>query len=189
MVSFPVFLSTAKFFSGSCAPGSDPESDLCKVCKGGEAGANKCKASNDEPYYGYGGAFRSDSHHCLFIVIFIALWDQGVFGEPLEDAGLCWYGRTDNAASESHFESIISKVIRAAKVSDKKIQILQKRCVFGGQFRVNITVIQLKFFESLVYYKIDNFSYTFHIFILIKGVLRHMKQTRTLFIPVIYTTL
>ncbi|XP_060762533.1 serotransferrin-1-like [Neoarius graeffei] len=48
----------SKFFSGSCAPGSDPESDLCKVCKGGEAGANKCKASNDEPYYGYGGAFR-----------------------------------------------------------------------------------------------------------------------------------
>ncbi|XP_053508160.1 serotransferrin-2 [Ictalurus furcatus] len=46
------------FFSESCAPGSDPESNLCKLCKGGEAGKDKCKASNDERYYGYSGAFR-----------------------------------------------------------------------------------------------------------------------------------
>ncbi|KAB5535959.1 hypothetical protein PHYPO_G00123850 [Pangasianodon hypophthalmus] len=46
------------YFSESCAPGSDPESSLCRICKGGEAGKDKCKASDDEPYYGYSGAFR-----------------------------------------------------------------------------------------------------------------------------------
>ncbi|TST47712.1 Serotransferrin-2 [Bagarius yarrelli] len=46
------------YFSESCAPGSDPDSSLCKLCKGGQAGTDKCKASYNEPYYGYSGAFR-----------------------------------------------------------------------------------------------------------------------------------
>ncbi|KAM9440214.1 serotransferrin-2-like [Clarias gariepinus] len=48
----------ATYFSKSCAPGADLDSTLCALCKGGEAGKNKCKASSDEPYYGYSGAFR-----------------------------------------------------------------------------------------------------------------------------------
>ncbi|XP_047662704.1 serotransferrin-2-like [Tachysurus fulvidraco] len=44
------------YFTASCAPGSDPASNLCKLCKGDAT--NKCKASHDEPYYGYDGAFR-----------------------------------------------------------------------------------------------------------------------------------
>ncbi|KAF4076267.1 hypothetical protein AMELA_G00212540, partial [Ameiurus melas] len=46
------------YFSESCAPGSDPKSKLCKLCKGNDLGKDKCKASNDERYYSYGGAFR-----------------------------------------------------------------------------------------------------------------------------------
>ncbi|XP_070829853.1 serotransferrin-like [Chaetodon trifascialis] len=50
-----------KFFSGGCAPGADPESPFCSQCAGsGKAvgDKSKCKASADEQYYGYAGAFR-----------------------------------------------------------------------------------------------------------------------------------
>lgn len=61
-----VFFSfVAKYFSESCAPGADPESNLCKLCKGAEGIRgieNKCKANTAERYYGYAGAFRYDSH-------------------------------------------------------------------------------------------------------------------------------
>uniref|UniRef100_A0A672J420 Serotransferrin n=1 Tax=Salarias fasciatus TaxID=181472 RepID=A0A672J420_SALFA len=49
------------FFSSGCAPGADPSSPFCKQCKGsGKAVGDeaKCKASADELYYGYAGAFR-----------------------------------------------------------------------------------------------------------------------------------
>ncbi|XP_076838354.1 serotransferrin-2-like isoform X3 [Brachyhypopomus gauderio] len=52
----------SKFFSESCVPGADPTSSLCALCAGSgklvggrEA---KCKASSEELYYGYAGAFR-----------------------------------------------------------------------------------------------------------------------------------
>ncbi|XP_070775056.1 transferrin-a [Enoplosus armatus] len=51
----------ATFFSSSCAPGADPSSKLCSQCAGsGKAvgDESKCKASADERYYGYAGAFR-----------------------------------------------------------------------------------------------------------------------------------
>nr|ADF97634.1 transferrin [Hypophthalmichthys molitrix] len=49
------------YFSEGCAPGADPASNMCKLCKGsgkavGDEG--KCKASSEEMYYGYDGAFR-----------------------------------------------------------------------------------------------------------------------------------
>ncbi|XP_044075040.1 transferrin-a [Siniperca chuatsi] len=50
-----------KFFSSGCAPGSDPSSPFCAQCAGsGKAvgDESKCKASADEQYYGYAGAFR-----------------------------------------------------------------------------------------------------------------------------------
>lgn len=49
------------FFSEGCAPGADPASNMCKLCKGsGKAvgDESKCKASSAEMYYGYDGAFR-----------------------------------------------------------------------------------------------------------------------------------
>ncbi|XP_067310105.1 serotransferrin-1-like [Pseudorasbora parva] len=49
------------FFSEGCAPGADPTSNMCKLCKGGgkQVGdESKCKASSAEMYYGYDGAFR-----------------------------------------------------------------------------------------------------------------------------------
>ncbi|CAN9503436.1 unnamed protein product [Ophioblennius macclurei] len=51
----------ANFFSSGCAPGADPNSPFCSQCKGsGKAVGDeaKCKASADELYYGYAGAFR-----------------------------------------------------------------------------------------------------------------------------------
>nr|AHA05992.1 transferrin [Monopterus albus] len=50
-----------KFFSSGCAPGSDPASPFCRQCIGsGKAvgDESKCKASAEEQYYGYAGAFR-----------------------------------------------------------------------------------------------------------------------------------
>ncbi|XP_042352937.1 transferrin-a [Plectropomus leopardus] len=50
-----------KFFSSGCAPGSNPDSPFCTQCAGsGKAVGDdsKCKASADEQYYGYAGAFR-----------------------------------------------------------------------------------------------------------------------------------
>ncbi|KAM3605207.1 uncharacterized protein V6R79_022248 [Siganus canaliculatus] len=49
------------FFSSGCAPGADPSSTFCAQCAGsGKAvgDESKCKASSDEKYYGYAGAFR-----------------------------------------------------------------------------------------------------------------------------------
>lgn len=54
-------VSAATFFSSGCAPGADPLSPFCTQCAG--SGKNvgdesKCKASSEEQYYGYAGAFR-----------------------------------------------------------------------------------------------------------------------------------
>ncbi|KAL7841970.1 hypothetical protein SRHO_G00236590 [Serrasalmus rhombeus] len=52
----------SKYFSKSCAPGADPKSTLCALCKGSgkSVGSDetKCKATAEEMYYGYAGAFR-----------------------------------------------------------------------------------------------------------------------------------
>ncbi|KAM9601760.1 serotransferrin [Trichechus inunguis] len=45
-----------KFFSESCAPGSEPDSNLCALCAGSQS--NKCAPNNKEKYYGYTGAFK-----------------------------------------------------------------------------------------------------------------------------------
>uniref|UniRef100_A0A493TNX2 Ovotransferrin n=1 Tax=Anas platyrhynchos platyrhynchos TaxID=8840 RepID=A0A493TNX2_ANAPP len=47
------------YFSEGCAPGSPPNSRLCKLCQGsGENLLEKCVASSHEKYYGYTGALR-----------------------------------------------------------------------------------------------------------------------------------
>uniref|UniRef100_A0A3B5M6S9 Serotransferrin n=1 Tax=Xiphophorus couchianus TaxID=32473 RepID=A0A3B5M6S9_9TELE len=51
----------ANFFSSGCAPGAEANSPFCRECKGsGKAVGDeaKCKASAEEQYYGYAGAFR-----------------------------------------------------------------------------------------------------------------------------------
>lgn len=49
---------SAKVFSSSCAPGADTNSPLCAQCAGNADSMFKCKASSEERYYGYAGAFR-----------------------------------------------------------------------------------------------------------------------------------
>ncbi|XP_037386923.1 serotransferrin-2-like [Pygocentrus nattereri] len=57
----------SKYFSQSCAPGADPKSTLCALCKGSskifERDETKCKATAEEMYYGYAGAFRCLADH------------------------------------------------------------------------------------------------------------------------------
>ncbi|XP_035279004.1 transferrin-a isoform X2 [Anguilla anguilla] len=51
----------SSFFSESCAPGADEGSSLCKLCVGkgkDKVGGVKCRASTEELYFGYAGAFR-----------------------------------------------------------------------------------------------------------------------------------
>ncbi|XP_075877481.1 transferrin-a [Nelusetta ayraudi] len=51
----------ANYFSAGCAPGADPSSSFCTRCVGSGSDIDdgtKCKASADERYYGYAGAFR-----------------------------------------------------------------------------------------------------------------------------------
>ncbi|CAK6966880.1 transferrin-a [Scomber scombrus] len=51
----------SKYFTSGCAPGADPASSFCKQCAGSGRAVgdeSKCKASADEQYYGYAGAFR-----------------------------------------------------------------------------------------------------------------------------------
>ncbi|XP_033935874.1 serotransferrin-like [Pseudochaenichthys georgianus] len=50
-----------KFFSSGCAPGSELSSSFCSQCVGSGRAVgdeSKCKASAEEQYYGYAGAFR-----------------------------------------------------------------------------------------------------------------------------------
>ncbi|KFQ35901.1 Ovotransferrin, partial [Mesitornis unicolor] len=48
-----------EYFSEGCAPGSPPDSRLCRLCKGsGRVPPEKCVASSHEKYYGYTGALR-----------------------------------------------------------------------------------------------------------------------------------
>lgn len=51
----------ANYFSAGCAPGADPSSSFCTRCVGSGSSVDdgtRCKASADENYYGYAGAFR-----------------------------------------------------------------------------------------------------------------------------------
>ncbi|XP_054945047.1 inhibitor of carbonic anhydrase isoform X4 [Physeter macrocephalus] len=47
-----------EFFSQSCAPGSDPASSLCALCKGSGTPAHTCAPNSQEGYYGSSGALR-----------------------------------------------------------------------------------------------------------------------------------
>lgn len=63
--------SSAKFFSSGCAPGANLTSPFCAQCAGSGqkvGDESKCKASSDELYYGYAGAFRWDTTLLLFSV-------------------------------------------------------------------------------------------------------------------------
>lgn len=54
-------VSSAQFFSSGCAPGAEPSSPFCAACAGSGKSVGdefKCKASPEEHYYGYAGAFR-----------------------------------------------------------------------------------------------------------------------------------
>ncbi|XP_037380573.1 inhibitor of carbonic anhydrase-like isoform X2 [Talpa occidentalis] len=47
-----------EFFSGSCAPGSDPKSRLCALCSDSGDPGLKCVPNSREKYYGSSGALR-----------------------------------------------------------------------------------------------------------------------------------
>ncbi|XP_072329321.1 serotransferrin-A-like [Scyliorhinus torazame] len=55
-------LYNSTYFSGSCAPGADPDSKLCSLCAGQEhstpPGKDKCAFGTSERYFAYSGTFR-----------------------------------------------------------------------------------------------------------------------------------
>ena len=56
-----IFLLSGDFFPEGCAPGAKTDSTFCKKCAGsGKAVGDdsKCKASSEERYFSYDGAFR-----------------------------------------------------------------------------------------------------------------------------------
>nr|XP_033814105.1 melanotransferrin [Geotrypetes seraphini] len=53
--------AVGEFFSKSCIPGANKigfPTNLCELCKGDENQKKKCVLGDEEPYFGYGGAFR-----------------------------------------------------------------------------------------------------------------------------------
>lgn len=69
----------ATFFSASCIPGADVNSNLCQLCAGNDKA--KCQPNTKEPYYSYQGAFR-----CLIERGDIALVKDTTVIENLESA-------------------------------------------------------------------------------------------------------
>uniref|UniRef100_A0A8D2JMX2 Transferrin-like domain-containing protein n=1 Tax=Sciurus vulgaris TaxID=55149 RepID=A0A8D2JMX2_SCIVU len=47
-----------EFFGSSCAPGSDPDSQLCALCSGDSNPAHMCAPNSHEKYHGFSGALR-----------------------------------------------------------------------------------------------------------------------------------
>ncbi|XP_018410834.1 PREDICTED: serotransferrin-A-like [Nanorana parkeri] len=66
------------FFTESCVPGADPNSNLCKLCGGNDK--TKCLPNNREPYYGYDGALR-----CLIKAGDVCFVKQSTVDENIEN--------------------------------------------------------------------------------------------------------
>ncbi|XP_072297578.1 transferrin-a [Eucyclogobius newberryi] len=83
-----------QFFSSGCAPGAELTSPFCSQCKGSGKTVGddaKCKASADELYYGYAGAFRclvEDAGDVAFIKHTIVGENTNGHGPPEWASGL-----------------------------------------------------------------------------------------------------
>ncbi len=88
-----------KFFSSGCAPGADPTSPFCTQCVGSRktvGDESKCKASADEQYYGYAGAFR-----CLVEGAGdVAFIKHTIVGENSDGNGPTWAAGVNSADYE-----------------------------------------------------------------------------------------
>nr|CAK18222.1 transferrin [Chamaeleo chamaeleon] len=81
-----------KFFSEGCAPGSPPDSPLCRLCKGSGGEGSlvekyKCKPNSNERYYGYNGAFR-----CLIEVGDVAFTKHSIVEDNTGANKPAWVG-------------------------------------------------------------------------------------------------
>uniref|UniRef100_A0A3B4XGU6 Serotransferrin n=1 Tax=Seriola lalandi dorsalis TaxID=1841481 RepID=A0A3B4XGU6_SERLL len=86
----------SKFFTSGCAPGADPTSSFCNQCVGSRRAVGdeyKCKASAEEQYYGYAGAFRclvENSGDVAFI-------KHTIVGENSDGNGPAWASGVNSA--------------------------------------------------------------------------------------------
>uniref|UniRef100_A0A3B4U175 Serotransferrin n=1 Tax=Seriola dumerili TaxID=41447 RepID=A0A3B4U175_SERDU len=89
----------SKFFPSGCAPGADPTSSFCTQCVGSRRTVGdeyKCKASAEEQYYGYAGAFRclvENSGDVAFI-------KHTIVGENSDGNGPAWASGVNSADYE-----------------------------------------------------------------------------------------
>uniref|UniRef100_A0A8C7MZR5 Serotransferrin n=1 Tax=Oncorhynchus kisutch TaxID=8019 RepID=A0A8C7MZR5_ONCKI len=83
------------YFSKGCAPGFEVDSPFCAQCKGSGQSVggdgSKCKASSEEQYYGYNGAFRYGAPPQWWIQ-YGPVWAQNLMSSDFEL--LCQDGTT-----------------------------------------------------------------------------------------------
>ncbi|KAK5889043.1 hypothetical protein CesoFtcFv8_015082 [Champsocephalus esox] len=157
-----------KFFSSGCAPGSELSSSFCSQCVGSRqpvGDKSKCKASAEEQYYGYAGAFRclvEDAGDVAFIKHTIVLensngtgaeWARGLNPTdyqlicPGQAAGveISEYAKCNLAAVPAH------AVVTRPETRDKVVKILdEQQAKFGGfrMFHSDIPFKNLLFKDS-----------------------------------------
>uniref|UniRef100_A0A673GJN7 Serotransferrin n=1 Tax=Sinocyclocheilus rhinocerous TaxID=307959 RepID=A0A673GJN7_9TELE len=154
------------FFSKGCAPGADPQSNMCELCKGsGKAvgDESKCKASSGEIYYGYDGAFR-----CLAEKTGeVAFIKHTIVGDYTEGKGPDWAKdlksgdfelicpkSPDTSVKHSDFENCnLAKVPAHAVITREDarndvVNVLKQAQVSSLQFSVDFPVIFNKLFKS-----------------------------------------
>ncbi|XP_036409620.1 transferrin-a [Megalops cyprinoides] len=125
----------SKFFSASCAPGAEKDSPLCALCAGSGKPVgddDKCKASAEEKYYGYAGAFRclvEGGGDVAFVKHTIVLENSDGQGAPwAKDLKsddfelLCPSGPTATAPVRSHLGCHLAKVPAHAVMTRPEIK-------------------------------------------------------------------
>ncbi|NWS57316.1 TRFE protein, partial [Chunga burmeisteri] len=149
-----------EYFSEGCAPGSPPNSRLCKLCQGsGGVQPEKCVASSHEKYYGYTGAFR-----CLVEVGDVAFIKHSIVEENTDGKNkeewaknlkmdefelLCTNGKRANviAYSDCHLAKVPTHAVVTRPEKAKKVRELLERQekLFGTN---GIEKDRFKMFES-----------------------------------------
>ncbi|NXV51890.1 TRFE protein, partial [Uria aalge] len=149
-----------EYFSEGCAPGSPPNSRLCRLCKGsGGVPPEKCVASSHEKYYGYTGAFRCLVERGDVAFVKHSTVEENTDGKNKEDWAkdlkmdefvlLCPDGRRANIMDYStcHLAKVPTHAVVAPPKKAKKVsEMLQRQeKLFGTK---GIEKDRFKLFES-----------------------------------------
>ncbi|KFV13982.1 Ovotransferrin, partial [Tauraco erythrolophus] len=149
-----------EYFSEGCAPGSPPNSRLCKLCKGSErVPPEKCVANSHEKYYGYTGAFRCLVEQGDVAFIKHSIVEENTDGKNKEEWAknlkmdqfelLCTNGQRQNimAYKDCHLAKVPTHAVVTRPDKARKVRELLKRQekLFGTK---GIDKDRFKMFES-----------------------------------------